>query len=405
VSDVVNLQWLCAADKKMREEPPVTDASGTRVLWEEAIDRTSRNMDRFGDRFPTTGEDGRYRLIPNENWLAGFWTGILWLAYASAHAPRFRETAESLLPSFRQRLDERINLTHDLGFLYTLSAVAQWRLTGDPFARDLALRAADLLRARFRPAYQALQAWDGEENAGRIIIDSMMNLPLLYWASHETGDPGYQDVAARHAETTRRYLLRPDGSTNHTYLFDPGSGRPAGAKTHQGWSDGSLWSRGQAWAIYGFAIAAEALGDRRFLEAAQLAADRLLAESPADSVPYWDLRIPAAAPQWRDSSAGAIAAAALLRLGRVAGKEQYQSAGRVLIHSLTTTCAASERTGEAMLTHGALHVPKGWATDNYLIFGDYFWLESLCSTLGFSVDLWGSSSTGKSGGRQSSRER
>lgn len=354
-----------------------------------AIERVRRNGARWRDLFPSRGDGSHYRLIANENWLAGFWTGMLWLAYAATSDPAMRRKAESLLPSFARRLNDRVNLTHDLGFLFSLSAAAQWRLTGDERARDLALQAADELLARYRPQYGAIQAWDGDENAGRIIIDSMMNLPLLFWASEQTGDRRYRDAAASHAETSLRYLLRADGSTYHTYFFEPASGRPIGPKTHQGWSTDSLWARGQAWAIYGFALAGEWLGESRFLDAAERAANRFLAEMPGEGVPLWDLRLPAGQPRWRDSSAGAIAASALLRLSDLRGSALHRAAARKLMDALEATCVVADREAEGLLDHGALHVPKGWATDEYLIFGDCFWLEALLASEGRGVDLWG----------------
>ncbi|HTE85028.1 MAG TPA: glucuronyl hydrolase, partial [Dehalococcoidia bacterium] len=138
-------------------------------LVDSALAHARANVERWGDRFPSSGEKGHYRLIPNENWLAGFWTGILWLAYGATQDPVFRRRAESLLPSFARRLDARVHLTHDLGFLFSLSALAQWRLTGNENAGILALRAAGELTGRFKPQFQGIQAWDGDENAGRII--------------------------------------------------------------------------------------------------------------------------------------------------------------------------------------------------------------------------------------------
>ncbi len=155
----------------------------------------------------------------------------------------------SLLPNFQDRLDRQIHITHDLGFLYTLSARAQYQLTGDQSARDLAIRAAFELAKRYRPKGEYIQAWGpvgDPQDGGRMIIDTMMNLPLLFWASRQTGEPEFHDIARQHAITAAKYLVRADGSTYHTFLFDQDTGEPIGGRTHQGYADDSLWARGQA---------------------------------------------------------------------------------------------------------------------------------------------------------------
>ena len=279
-----------------------TQAVDLRTALEASLGRIRGYHWALADQFPTIGEGTRYQLGPNDNWLAGFWTGLLWLAYAATGDEALRVHAEALLPSFRERLEKQVHITHDLGFLFTLSARAQWQLTGDPGARDLALQAAEALVKRYRPAGRYLQAW-GEvadpEEGGRAIIDTMMNLSLLFWASEQTGDPRFQRVACAHAETSRLHLLRPGGASYHTFFFDQESGQSIGPRTHQGYADDSLWARGQAWAIYGFALAAEWCQEQRFEEAAQRAARRFMAGLPADRTPTWDLCLPEDAPHHR----------------------------------------------------------------------------------------------------------
>jgi unsaturated chondroitin disaccharide hydrolase len=348
-----------------------------------------------GGQFPTIGQGDHYQLAGNDHWLAGFWTGLLWLAYSATGDPDLRAQAESLLPSFRERLENRVHITHDLGFLFTLSARAQWQVTGDCQARDLALRAAAELGQRYRPRGRYIQAWgsvgDAEEG-GRAIVDTMMNLPLLFWASEQTGDVHYGQVARAHAETSRRTLLRPDGAAYHTFFFDQESGEPAGPRTHQGYADDSLWARGQAWAIYGFALAAEWCQEPAFLEAARQAAGCFLAELPPDGVPTWDLRLPRDAPHYLDSSAGAIAASGMLRLARlVDGKEgdELRDWTCGLLDSLITRCFETEPQAQALLRHGTVHAHKGLGVDAYFICGDYFFLEALLAAEGKAPDFWG----------------
>jgi len=288
-----------------------------------------------------------------------------------------------------------VHITHDLGFLFTLSACAQWRLTGDLQARHLAIQAAEELVKRYHPQGKHIQAWgqiDDPVESGRAIIDTMMNLPLLFWASQQTGNPEYYWPARDHAETSLRYLLRPDGASYHTFFFDQETGEPVGPRTHQGYADDSLWARGQAWAIYGFALAAEWCSEPSFLEAAQRAAQRFMSELPSDSVPTWDLRLPGDAPHYRDSSAGAIAAGGMLRLARLKGgqeKANLHSWACTLLNALAVHCLETEAEAQGLLRHGTYHAHKGLGVDTCFICGDYFFLEALLAVQGQAPDFWG----------------
>lgn len=373
--------------------------------YDRSVDHIRRHHRAAGDRFPTIGQGSGYALGANDNWLAGFWTGLLWLVYAATGDGDVRAHAESLLPTFARRLDEQVHITHDLGFLFTLSARAQWQLARDEAARQLALRAAAELVRRYRPAGCYLQAWGAVADAvegGRAIVDTMMNLPLLFWAAREMGERGCHDAAAAHADTTRRHLLRPDGASYHTFFFDQETGAPLGPRTHQGYADDSLWARGQAWAIYGFALAAEWTGDRLLLDAASRAARCWLAELLPGSVPPWDLRLPDSAAHYPDSSAGAIAAAGLLRLARLAEDQaagEFRAAGLALVDTLVDNCFELQPESVGLLRHGTYHVAKGLGLDTYLICGDYFFLEALAcagpapaegaNLIAAAPDFWG----------------
>ncbi|MBV8271615.1 MAG: glycoside hydrolase family 88 protein, partial [Cupriavidus sp.] len=233
----------------------------------KAVDQTARNVIEFGSLFPEkTTAGNRYHLRRweghpdgcNVGWTNGFWTGMLWLAYEASGDVQFRRIAESHIPSYQRRLAERIYIDHhDMGFLYTPSCVNAWRLTGNVEARDTAISAADWLMTRFLPSARIVQSW-GDLNdpaqRGRIIVDSLLNLPLLHWASMETDDRRYTKAAVSHACRARDHLIREDGSTYHTFHFNADTGEPLHGSTAQGWGDDSCWSRGQAWAIYGFAL-------------------------------------------------------------------------------------------------------------------------------------------------------
>ena len=372
-----------------------TQPADLRTARQDSLARIQRHHRAFGDQFPIVGEGARYTLSENNNWLAGFWTGLLWLAYAATGDGDLSAHAESLLATFSERLEEGVHITHDLGFLFTLSARAQWQMTEHERARQLALRAANELMQRYRPAGRYIQAWgevgDSKEG-GRTIIDTMMNLPLLFWASEQTGDPAYRGAALAHAETSRQHLLRPDGASYHTFFFDQASGQPLGPRTHQGYADDSLWARGQAWAIFGFAVAADWCRDESLLDASRRAARRFTAELPPDGVPTWDLRLPGDAPQYRDSSAGAIATSGLLRLAGLldgAERDEFHRSALVLLDALVANCCETEPEGQGLLRDGTYHAHKGWGVEEYLICGDYFFLEALLTLEGKAPDFWG----------------
>lgn len=365
-----------------------------------ALQRVQQNHRIFGDQFPNHGEGTRYVLKENSNWVAGFWPGMVWLIYAHTGDAQLRDYATTLLPTFKRRLDENIHINHDMGFLFLLSARAQYELTGDKAARALALRSADILLGRYRPKGQYIQAWGpvGEaRRGGQIIMDTMMNLPLLFWASEQTDDAVYRAAALDHARATATHLMRPDGSTYHTFFFDQESGNPLRGATHQGAADDSLWARGQAWGICGFAMAAVWCPDELFLiDTARKMAQRFMAELPPDDVPLWDLWLPEGAPRYRDSSASAIALCGLLRLQKLdpSNAAEYQAYARRLFDGVVQHCWDNHPDAQGLLKHGAQHVPKNIAPDGYLIFGDYYMLEALMMMSGSVVDFCGSTVKG-----------
>ncbi len=364
------------------------------TLLDTACERVKQNSLKFGALFPNYGDDYRYILNENKNWVAGFWPGMVWTSFALSADSGLRKVGASLLPSFERRLDQNIHINHDLGFLFTLSARAQHQLTGDLAAYDLALRAAKILVGRYRPKGKYIQSWGPvgeEERGGQIIIDNMMNLPLLFWASQETEDPHYRKVALDHAQATADHIVREDGSTFHTFFFNQYTGEPLQGVTHQGYADDSMWARGQAWGICGFAMAAAYCPDKPYMiETARSIARRFMAELPEDNVPFWDFWLPDGAPTYRDSSAGSIALVGLLRLAQLDSENKAEYAGYIdrLYSGLVELCWDSRPNAQGLLLHGASHVPKGQFMDAYMIYGDYFMLEALTMMTGNHTDFW-----------------
>lgn len=354
---------------------------------EDAVGKVRANMERFGTRFPHISTDGVYQLNDNEDWTNGFWSGMLWLCYEYTGDEAFREKAIETVKDFRRRFDAKIVLDHhDIGFLYSLSSKAQWIIEKDESARQLTLEAADHLLKRWRPAGGGyIQAWGREgdpKEAGRIIIDCLLNLPLLFWAEQQTGDSKYREVAIMQAEKTRRYIVRGDDSSYHTFFFDPSTGEPIGGATHQGYTNGSTWTRGQAWGVYGFALAYRYTGDPLFLETSKRMARYFLTHLPEDHVAYWDFNAPIDKDTYRDSSASAIVAAGLQELlehldEQDPDREYFKQGLTDSLTSLVDNYSTIGEEAEGLLKRGSYYVRGGLSPDDYMIWGDYYYLEAL----------------------------
>ncbi|WMT39053.1 glycoside hydrolase family 88 protein [Paenibacillus sp. D2_2] len=354
---------------------------------EDAVGKVRANMERFGTRFPHISTDGVYQLNDNEDWTNGFWSGMLWLCYEYTGDEDFREKAIETVKDFRRRFDAKIVLDHhDIGFLYSLSSKAQWIIEKDESARQLTLEAADHLLKRWRPAGGGyIQAWGREgdpKEAGRIIIDCLLNLPLLFWAEQQTGDPKYREAAIIQAEKTRRYIVRGDDSSYHTFFFDPSTGEPIGGATHQGYTNGSTWTRGQAWGVYGFALAYRYTGDPLFLETSRRMARYFLTHLPEDHVAYWDFNAPIDKDTYRDSSASAIVAAGLQELlehldEKDPDREYFKQGLTDSLTSLVENYSTIGEEAEGLLKRGSYYVRGGLSPDDYMIWGDYYYLEAL----------------------------
>lgn len=362
-----------------------------------AFDTIRRTIPRMGTDRPAIGRgDLTFERCHDSHWVDGFWSGQLWLAYAETGDPIFMQAARAQRPYFVARLDRPQSHDHDMGFLYSLSLVADYILTADELAHQGALRAASSLAGRYNRAGRFIRAWNDAEdlanNAGRIIIDCMENLGLLFWATQQTGNTCFRDVAIAHANTTIDTIVRADGSTYHSYVFDPDTGYPLRGETVQGFASESCWSRGQSWGIHGFAMAHRYTGNERFRATAERLADYALAHLPDDRVPYWDYRLPDDAPHYRDSSAGAILAAGLFLLADLVTDgtkaAHYRDSARAILDALIagyTTFAHPH--AEGLLTQGASHVDKGYA-NNMLPYGDYFFVEALLRAQGRTAFFW-----------------
>lgn len=374
-------------------------------VFDWSCDRIAYTAERLAgtDQFPHVTDDGRWRTWPatvyagwdgdqwsHGNWTCGFWVGLNWLAYAHTGQPRFRSWANE----FGERVAPRAHdsNTHDIAFVFYPSFILGYELTGEEALKETALTAARTLLARFNPRGGYIQAWGPLEHplARRsTAIDTMMNLPLLWWASRVTGDPRFADAARIHAATSARYYLRPDGSTYHTYTFDPDTGEPGAGGTYQGATPESAWSRGVTWGIYGWTLAYREHGDPAFLNAAERAAAYFVGALPADLVPPWDFTDPAPdAPQ--DASATAICVNAFLELAGIHPQPlqaaYYRALGEAMAASL---CRSYLGTGveEGLLIHSSYSVPHGDAVDSSVMWGEWFFLRAIAELTGQHVPI------------------
>lgn len=349
--------------------------------------KLDKNIIALGDKFPNEAcEGGKWAPTGNVEWTTSFWTGQLWLMWELTGDDKYRQAAERYLPSFAERLDQRIETaTHDLGFLYTLSCINAWRLTGNETARQTALQAADILMERYNPVAKIIQAWgdlNDPEQQGRMIIDCNMNLPLLYWASEQTGDARYAQAATAHAQQAAKYIVRPDSSTFHTFYMNVETGEPRFGNTHQGFSDTSCWSRGQAWGIYGFLLTYLYTGDTSMVDLTRSLAHYFINRLPEDDVCHWDLAL-LGTDAVRDSSAAAITACGLLELVNTLPvldehRAHYEEMALRIIQSLTDNyLARDDEACEGLLKHSVYHMASGKGVDECCSWGDYFYLEAL----------------------------
>lgn len=351
------------------------------------VSKINQNLHEFTYKFPeASSRENRYKPVDNICWTGAFWTAMLWMAYEYTGNKKYRNIAEIQYESFAERLDKRIYTdTHDLGFLYTLSCVAGYKLTGNEAMRDTALRAADLLMERYKEKGNFIQAWGrlDDVKSYRLIIDCMLNIPLLYWASETTGDRKYYKTAHNHAVTTMNTAVRSDASTHHTFFFDHETGAPLMGKTCQGYSDNSAWARGQAWAIYGFILSYIYTKDSDMLITSERTANYFLNCLPEDYICYWDLVFNDGSGEERDSSAAAIAVCGMLEIIKNTNDEftgYYKNAVYAILHSLASVYS-TRNTPEAnsILLHGVYGKPQsqGMSCDESCLWGDYFYMEAM----------------------------
>lgn len=340
--------------------------------------KVKNQIQRFGSDFPSAcTTEGKFRIKGNDDWTNGFWVGMLWICYEYSNEQIFLDTANTLCDDFKSRIDDRHVMDHhDIGFLISPSLVARYKLFGDEDDKLYALKAADMLLERYQKKGQFIQAWGnlGDPEEYRFIVDSMINIPLLFWAYEMTGEERYQTVAQNHFNTVVKYGIRDDYTSHHTFFFDVDSGDAIGGKTAQGLNDNSCWARGQAWVGLGLTLNNKYLQKPENLELFEQVYSKYCQMLPADKIPYWDLVFTDDCNQYHDSSSAAIMINGLLEYPGNKYDDDIETVVTNLIDGYTTKY---DTTLEGILKHGvyAFGIHKG--VDEANLWGDYFYVEAL----------------------------
>lgn len=370
--------------------PMITDDELKNAL-DRATGLITENAEEFFDTFPrANSENNFYQRSDNTDWTEGFWTGEVWLAYEQSGNERLKAAALAQVESFLNRIENKINVDHhDMGFLYSPSCVAAYKLTGSENGRKAALLAADNLMTRFQKNGSFFQAWGkmGDKDNYRLIIDCLMNMPLLFWASEVTGNKEYAEKATLHIKTAMENIIRPDNSTYHTYFFNPETGEPKEGVTCQGNRNGSAWARGQAWGIYGSALAYDKIGDEKYIDTFRRIADYFIAHLPDDLVPYWDFDFDTGSDEPRDSSSAVIAICGMLEMAKRLPEDEasyYTETAKRMLKAVVDMCAVrSTKESNGLLLHGTYskktptNTCNNGGVDECNTWGDYFYMEAL----------------------------
>jgi unsaturated chondroitin disaccharide hydrolase len=340
-------------------------------------------IEAYPDYFPMYTLNGQWKHEGEAwtNWCEGFLGGQLWLVYEQNADPWWRERAEHYSRLIEPRKTDRN--VHDLGFLFWSTWKRWYDLSGDPTINEVVIEAGRTLALRFKQKGQYLRSFVADES---LFIDIIMNVGIIFYAGQQTDDEELLRKATQHALTTRRYLIRGDGSTAHEGIFDTETGAFLRQSTHQGWRDDSSWARGLAWALYGFGTVYRFTGDARFLNTAEACAAYYIENTPEHGVPPNDWMDPDPVPIY-ESSAAAITASGLFSLARLTTDplraRLYRDYALRIVDTLTEPefLAIDTPGWEGILKHGTYHQRKGLGVDESVMWGDYFFLEAVSKAI------------------------
>ncbi|KMQ68531.1 glucuronyl hydrolase [Chryseobacterium sp. FH2] len=335
------------------------------------------------DKMPQSYKDNKVITREITWWCSGFYPGSLWMIYEQTKDSEIKKEAERSLLIIES--NKTFTRDHDLGFMMFCSFGNAYRITKDSKYKDIILTSAESLSTRFRPGMQAILSWDKMADfKGPVIIDNMMNLEMLNWASQHGGNKKLSEIAVAHANTTMKNHFRPDYSSYHVIDYDIDTGQVLAKKTFQGYSDSSAWARGQGWALYGYTMMYRFTNDEKYLIQAKNIAKFILNNPtlPDDKIPYWDFNDPKIPTVPKDASAAAIIASALLELGQYTEgkeKEKYINSAQKMIISLSSEKYQAKlgENGGFLLMHSTGGLPLNSEIDVPLIYADYYFLEAL----------------------------
>ena len=354
----------------------------------EAVKKIDYALPTFTEKFPEHASvNNVYEAVDNDDgWNTGFWTGILWHAYEMTGNEKYKEVALSQVPSYLYRIENKIGVNHhDMGFVFIPSCVAAYKLTGNEDAKRAALLAAEHLTTRFQEKGEFIQAWGNVNDPKdyRLIVDCLLNIPLLYWASEVSGNPKYDDIGFKHFNTTTDVCCREDASTYHTYYFDPETGAPVKGVTHQGARDDSAWARGQTWGIYGPLLTYAHKKSEKAMKIFRATTNYYLSYLPEDYIAFWDLSFTDGDDEPRDSSSNAIALCGMLEGIKYMDdsdpdKKIYINACKRIMNSLIDNYLTKDiPEANGLLLHATYSKPHKLGVDEMNIWGDYFYMEAL----------------------------
>lgn len=326
-----------------------------------------------------------WKFVDFKDWCSGFWPGILWYAYEGTGNVKFKMQADKFSRELTP-LSMMKAFDHDLGFQIFNSFGNGYRLTKNPEYKKIILASADTLATLFNPTVGTILSWprpvpNMDWPQHNTIIDNMINLEMLFWASKNGGRKKLYDIAVSHAKTTMKNHFRSDYTSYHAVVYNKQTGLKIKAVTHQGYADNSMWARGQSWAIYGYTMCYRETKDPVFLDFAQKVSDVYLKELPADLIPYWDFNDPAIPNAPRDASAAAVVASALLELSTFTEDKTkakiYRKKAEQMLTSLSSAKYQSRENNSAFLLHSTGHKPNGSEIDAAIIYADYYYIEAL----------------------------
>ena len=368
------------------------------ATWEKVDKKLSRTAVKSREKIPYTTVNGEHDNRVGKGitwWTNGFWGGMMWLMYEATGNEEYRKTAEHSEELLDDALRQYKALHHDVGFMWHLTSGANYRLTGNEASAVRNFFAATTLFSRYNIDGDFIRAWNGTEAEGYSIIDCLMNIPLLYWATDEIGDDRFKKIAMRHMEMAMRDHIRPDGSVNHIVNHEVDKVGVQNILGGQGYDETSCWSRGLAWAVYGSVLSYIHAGKEEYLEAAKRTADYFIEHcKKTNYLPVVDFTAPET-PVYYDSTAGVCTACGLLEIAKYVSEEEakyYTQEAINILKACDEHFCNYEEDEDALVLMGTERYPHTDAGRRGLhipiIYGDFFFVEALCKLKGREFLIW-----------------